>query len=94
MTNYRIASISYFTSSSFSTRLGRESFPYTASVTELTSSLTRAWGIMTQVGAPTSGSVKLEGGGSILLQQLTPGQIYPCYPTLISVSAGSASVLS
>jgi hypothetical protein len=36
----------------------------------------------------------LEGGGDIYLNQLVPGQIYPCYPTAIRVSAGTGSILS
>ena len=48
---------------------------------------------MTPVGMATSGSVTLEGGGDLFLQNLTPGQIYPCYPTAIRVSAGTGSLL-
>ena len=83
MTNYRIAKIDYFTSSSVWTKVGNHA----------TTSYTKAWGIMTPVGMATSGSVTLEGGGDLFLQNLTPGQIYPCYPTAIRVSAGTGSLL-
>jgi hypothetical protein len=49
---------------------------------------------MTPVGFATSGSLYVEGGGSLALQTLIPGQIYPCHPTAIQLSAGTASVLS
>jgi hypothetical protein len=49
---------------------------------------------MTLNGVVTSGSVALEGGGELQLQNLIAGQIYPCYPTAIRVSAGSGSILS
>ena len=85
MTNYRIAKIDYFTSSSVWTKIGNQS----------TSSLyTKVWGVMTLNGVTTSGSVTLEGGGELQLQNLIAGQIYPCYPTAIRVSAGSGSILS
>ena len=61
MTNYRIAKIDYFTSSSVWTKIGNHS----------TSSLyTKVWGIMTPNGMATSGSVALEGGGELQLQNL------------------------
>ncbi len=95
MTNYRIYKVSSFTSSSIWTKLGNEAYA-SASLNEnyTTSTLSKAWGVMTPVGVTTSGSVTIEGGGDLLLQQLTPGQIYPCYPTAIRVSAGTGSVLS
>ena len=85
MTNYRIAKINYFTSSSAWTKVGRH---------DTTSTYDKAWGIMTLNGVVTSGSVALEGGGELQLQNLIAGQIYPCYPTAIRVSAGSGSILS
>jgi hypothetical protein len=86
MTNYRIYKVSSFASSSAWTKLGNEAAD--------SSPLSNAWGIMTPVGMATSGSVTVEGGGDLILEQLTPGQIYPCYPTAIRVSAGTGSVLS
>ena len=56
--------------------------------------LSSVWGVLLPVGVTTSGSVYLEGGGSLLLQTLIAGQIYPLYPVGIQVSAGSVSVLS
>jgi hypothetical protein len=85
MTNYRISKIDYFTSSSVWTKIGNQS----------TSSLyTKVWGVMIPSGSVAQGSVSLEGGGDIYLNQLVPGQIYPCYPTAIRVSAGTGSILS
>jgi len=84
MTNYRIAKIDYFTSSSVWTKVGNQA----------TASYQKAWGIMIPSGSVTQGNVSLEGGGDIYLNQLVPGQIYPCYPTAIRVSAGTGSVLS
>jgi hypothetical protein len=85
MTNYRIFKVSTFTSSSVITKIGRH---------DTTGNYDRAWGIMTSVGFSTSGSVSVEGGGSLALQTLIPGQIYPCHPVGIQLSAGTASVLS
>ena len=96
MTNYRIFKVSNFTSSSVWTKLGNEANALTSSASDnfVTSTITKAWGIMTPVGMPTSGSVTVEGGGDLVLQSLIPGQIYPCYPTAIRVSMGTGSVLS
>jgi hypothetical protein len=85
MTNYRIFKVDTFGSSSVVTKIGRY---------DATGNYNRAWGIMTPVGFATSGSVSVEGGGSLALQQLIPGQIYPCHPVGIQLSAGSASLLS
>lgn len=85
MTNYRIYKVSTFTSSSAWTKLGAH---------DSTNSYNKAWGIMTHVGMDTSGSVTVEGGGDLQLQHLIPGEVYPCYPTAIRVSAGTGSVLS
>jgi len=85
MTNYRIFKISTFTSSSVVTKIGRH---------DTTGNYDKAWGVMTPVGFATSGSLYVEGGGSLALQTLIPGQIYPCHPTGIQLSAGTASVLS
>ena len=56
--------------------------------------LSSVWGVLLPIGVVTSGSLFLEGGGQLLLQTLTTGQIYPAYPIGIQVSAGTASVLS
>ncbi len=56
--------------------------------------LSSVWGIMLPVGISTTGSLYLEGGGALSLQTLIPGQIYPCYPVGIQLSAGTASLLS
>ncbi len=85
MTNYRIFKVSTFTSSSVVTKIGRH---------DITGNYDRAWGVMTPVGMATSGSVFVEGGGSLFLQSLIPGQVYPCHPVGIQLSAGTASVLS
>jgi len=85
MTNYRIFKISNFTSGSSVTKIGRH---------DTTNQYDKAWGIMVPVGIATTGSVSVEGGGSISLQTLIPGQVYPCHPVGIQLSAGTASVLS
>ncbi len=85
MTNYRIFKVSTFTSSSAITNIGRH---------DTTGNYDKAWGVMTHVGSSTTGSLYVEGGGSLSLQTLIPGQIYPCHPVGIQLSAGSASVLS
>ena len=85
MTNYRIFKVSTFTSSSVVTKIGRH---------DTTGNYDRAWGVMIPVGMATSGSVSFEGGGSLLLQTLIPGEVYPCHPVGIQLSAGTASVLS
>jgi len=85
MTNYRISKINYFTSSSTWTKVGSQ---------DTTSTYNRAWGVMIPSGSVVAGSLTLEGGGEIYLNQLVPGQIYPCYPTAIRVSAGTGSILS
>jgi hypothetical protein len=57
------------------------------------SQYSRVWGIMKgEFGV--SGSVTLEGGGSINLGSLDNHQIFPCYPSAISCSAGTILILS
>lgn len=85
MTNYKIYKVSTFTSGSTITKIGRH---------DTTGNYDKAWGVMTSVGVATSGSLYVEGGGALSLQSLIPGQIYPCHPVGIQLSAGSASVLS
>lgn len=85
MTNYRIFKVSTFTSGSSITKIGRY---------DTTGNYDKAWGIMLPVGIATTGSVSVEGGGTLSLQTLIPGQVYPCHPVGIQLSAGTASVLS
>jgi len=84
MSDYRIARVDYFVSSSQWTSLGNNT----------TGSLSKAWGIMVPAGSTTTGNVTLNNGSDIYLNQLTPGVIYPVYPTAIRVSSGTGSVLS
>jgi hypothetical protein len=84
MTNYRIARVDNFVSSSQWQSLGNNT----------TGSLSKAWGVMVPYGSTTTGNVSLNGGADLYLNQLIPGQIYPCYPTAIRVSSGTGSVLS
>jgi hypothetical protein len=51
-----------------------------------------AWGVMRSSVA--SGSINLEGGGTIQIADITAGVPFPCYITSISVTAGSVYVLS
>jgi hypothetical protein len=58
-----------------------------------TSKYSRVWGVMKgEFGV--SGSLSLEGGGSINLGSLDNHQIFPCYPSAISCSAGTILILS
>lgn len=77
-TNYRTFSITPITGS---VKLG------------LDSAYPRVWGIMKgEFGV--SGSLTLEGGGSLNLGSLDYHQIFPCYPSAISCSAGTILLLS
>ena len=62
-----------------------------ASVTSSVSS--RAWGVMKDHNA-TLGGIVMEGGGTLQGAHMITGQIYPCYPKLISCSTGSFTILS
>jgi hypothetical protein len=62
-----------------------------SSVTSSVSS--NAWGVKKDHDG-TLGSITMEGGGSLVASHMTTGQIYPCYPKLVSCSSGSISVLS
>ena len=53
----------------------------------------RAWGVM-KGEANCSGSVLLEGGGTINLASLDNHQIFPCYPKSVTISAGALYILS
>ncbi len=48
----------------------------------------RAWGILPVNGV--TGTVTLEGGGSISLATLSAGQPFPCYPTSVAVTNGGS----
>ena len=78
-TNYRAYKIDV--ASSGSTGLGEKSvYP-------------RAWAIM-KGEFNVSGSLTLEGGGNINLASLDNHQIFPCYPKLLTITAGSLYILS
>jgi hypothetical protein len=53
----------------------------------------RAWGVM-KGETNVSGSLTLEGGGSINLASLDNHQIFPCYPKSVTISAGALIILS
>jgi hypothetical protein len=53
----------------------------------------RAWGIMKGEGN-CSGSINLEGGGSVNLASLDNHQIFPCYPASLTITAGAVLILS
>jgi hypothetical protein len=50
------------------------------------------WGIMRGEGNP-SGSINLEGGGSINLTSIDNHQIFPCYPKSVTLSSGAIIIL-
>jgi hypothetical protein len=50
------------------------------------------WGIMRGEGNP-SGSITLQGGGSISLASIDNHQIFPCYPSGLINITGSVLVL-
>ena len=50
------------------------------------------WGIMRGEGNP-SGSISLQGGGSINLASIDNHQIFPCYPVGLINITGSVIVL-
>jgi hypothetical protein len=79
MTNYRAYKIDV--ASSGSTALGEGSnYP-------------KVWGIM-KGEFNVSGSVTLQGGGNLNLASLDNHQIFPCYPKLLTITAGSLYILS
>ena len=53
----------------------------------------RAWGVMKDHNG-TLGGIVMEGGGTLVGSHMITGQIYPCYPKLISCSTGSFSIFS
>ena len=50
------------------------------------------WGIMRGEGNP-SGSISLQGGGSISLASINNHQIFPCYASGLTISSGAVIVL-
>ena len=50
------------------------------------------WGIMRGEGNP-SGSILMQGGGSLNLASLDNHQIFPCYPAALQNLTGSVIVL-
>ena len=48
----------------------------------------RAWGILPVNGV--TGTITLEGGGSISLATLATGHPFPCYPTSVTVTNGGS----
>ena len=76
-TNYRAFKVSIVSSS---VALGRgTSYP-------------NVWGIMRGEGNP-SGSILMEGGGSMNLASIDNHQIFPCYPIALQNITGSVIVL-
>ena len=57
------------------------------------SQYSRVWGIMKGESSPT-GSINLEGGGSINFASIDNHQIFPCYPKSITMVTGSIILLS
>jgi hypothetical protein len=55
--------------------------------------LDNVWGIM-KGEANCSGSLILEGGGTLNLASIDNHQIFPCYPKSLIVSSGSLYILS
>ncbi len=51
------------------------------------------WGIMKGQNNP-SGSLTLEGGGSIDFKDIEQHQIFPCYPASITMGSGIIYLLS
>lgn len=52
----------------------------------------KAWGIMRGEGNP-SGSLVLQGGGTINLVSIDNHQIFPCYPAALINLTGSVIIL-
>ena len=53
----------------------------------------RAWAIM-KGEANASGSLHVEGGGSINLTSIDNHQIFPCYPASLTLTQGYIYILS
>ena len=52
----------------------------------------KCWGVMRGEGNP-SGSISLQGGGSISLASIDNHQIFPCYPAGLINITGSVIIL-
>ena len=50
------------------------------------------WGVMRGEGNP-SGSLSLQGGGVINLVSIDNHQIFPCYPSYLTISSGAMMIL-
>ena len=57
-----------------------------------TTNCPRAEGVL-RIGTTSSGSISLIQGGTISLGDLTPGVVFHCMPSKVTMTAGSASVL-
>ena len=55
--------------------------------------LDKVWGVM-KGEYNVSGSLTLQGGGTLNLASLDNHQIFPCYPQSMTISAGSLYLLS
>ena len=55
--------------------------------------LDKVWGVMKDHSTSTA-TITLAGGGSLLGGHMIAGEIYPCYPTAITVTSGSFALLS
>lgn len=55
--------------------------------------LDTVWGVMKDHSTSTA-TITLAGGGSLLGGHMIAGEIYPCYPTGITVTSGSFQLLS
>jgi hypothetical protein len=53
---------------------------------------TNAWGVMRSSTA--TGTITLEGGGTIDIADIATGVPFPCYPIGVAATAGSVYVLS
>jgi len=92
MTNYRIFRLD--TVNSGSVLRGINSVDASVVPTGSTGQkLDKVWGVMKDHPTSTA-TITLAGGGYLLGSHMIGGEIYPCYPTAITVSSGSFSLLS
>lgn len=56
------------------------------------SSSTSAWGVMRS--STGTGTITLEGGGTIDIADIATGVPFPCYPIGVSATTGSVYILS
>ncbi len=52
----------------------------------------RVWGVLR--GTSGTGTISLEGSGSIAIADLIVGEPFPCYPTSVNCSGGTVYILS